>query len=137
MEKYLKLAQQILDSNYHIVGFRVLCDDENYLVGDDCRQSYDWDVENDCSTYDVDGENGRKANGTCALHIDTQYLVTDDWTSELAQRIEEIIEIGNATYGKYHDNPRVIIAGNNGVNNDQAMDLGEVRIKNAFVIEIV
>jgi hypothetical protein len=133
MQKYLELAQQILDKNYHVVGVRNVCDDENYSVGDDCRQSYDWDLENDCSTYDIDGENGTRANGTCALHIDTQYFVTDDWASELASRIDEIVTTSANTYA---GDRQVIIAGN-GVNNDGYFDEGEVRIKNAFVIEIV
>lgn len=127
--KYLELAQQILDNNYHAVGVRSICDDENYAVGGDCRDSYDWDFEADCSTYSTDG---RTASGTCATHIDTQYFATDDWASELADRIEQIVE-ANSIYG----GDQIIIAGNHGVNNDAALDEGEIRIKNAFVIEVI
>lgn len=129
MQKYLEIAKQILDENYHAVGVRSICDDENYAVGDDCRDSYDWDFENDCSTYDTDKTTAR---GTCATHIDTEYFATDDWANELAERIEQIVQ-ANSVYG----GDQVIIAGNNGVNNDGSMDDGEIRIINAFVIATV
>lgn len=129
MLKYLELAKQIIEENYHAVGVRSICEDETYKVGDDCRDSYDWDFEADCSTYSTDG---RTANGTCATHVDTQYFVTDDWAVELAERISQIVE-ANSIYG----GDQVIIAGNHGVNNDSTFDEGEIRIKNAFVVSVV
>lgn len=122
---YLSIAQEILDNNYNVVGVRSVCDDENYSIGDDCRQSYDWDLENDCSTYDTTQV---LAGGTCATHIDTQYFATNDHVSELAERIATIVN-DNSVYG----GQQVIVAGN-GVNNDMMNDPGEVRIRNAFVI---
>ena len=68
-------AQQIMDiiaawteehgcSGYW--GIRGLCDDEDYAVGDEPRESYDWDVEQDCSTRDTTGET---IGGTCAVAV--------------------------------------------------------------------
>lgn len=125
---YNQIAQQIIDKNYAVVGVRNICSDETYSVGDDCRQSYDWDLAADCSTYETTGQ---LAGGTCATHIDTQYFVTNNWTAELAERIAEIVKF-NSVYG----GQQVIIAGS-GANNSMMLDPGEVRICNAFVIAVL
>lgn len=130
MEKYLELAKEILNERYSAVGVRGIYADEQYEVGDECRESYEWDFENDCSTYFTTGE---KAGGTCATHIDTQYFETDDEVTELAARIQSMVE-QNEEYGA---DRQVIIAGYDGVNNDAALDRGEVRIYNAFVIAVL
>ncbi|MGC4375940.1 hypothetical protein WD019_15110 [Fictibacillus sp. Mic-4] len=126
---YRELAKQIIENNYFVVGVRGTYEDEQYKIGDVCRESYDWDFENDCSTYYTTGET---ANGTCATHVDTQYFETEDEISELAQRIEKTIK-QNAYYG---EGQQVIIAGNQ-TNNDGAFDPGEIRIVDARVIAIV
>lgn len=127
---YIELAKQILDEGYSAVGVRGIYDDEQYQVGDDCRESYEWDFAADCSTYFTTGET---AGGTCATHIDTQTFESDDEVAELAARIKAMIE-QNQEYGA---DRQVIIAGYDGVNNDAALDQGEVRIYNAFVIALV
>ena len=121
---YKGLAKEILDNGWY-VGVRSLCPDEQYEVGDECRESYEWDFENDCSTYHTTGET---AGGTCATYIDTQFFVTDDQVSELAVRIAETIK-KNSIYG----GQQVIIAGHS-VNNDGAFDSDEVRIVGAWVL---
>ena len=126
--KYLELAKEILENNYAVVGVRSLQEDEHYEVGDYCRESYEWDLEHDCSTYDLYGEEGEKAGGTCATYIETDYFETDDWEVELAKRIEEAIE-DNKVYG----GEQVIIAGD-GDYTIGMFDPDEVRIVNARVI---
>lgn len=128
MVRYITIAQQIIDENYGVVGVRSICDDENYNIGDDCRDSYDWDLENDCSTFKTTQV---LAGGTCATHIDTQYFSTDDLVTELASRIADIVK-ENSLYG----GQQVVIAGN-GINNDMMLDPGEVRIRNAHVIAVL
>lgn len=56
-------------------GIRGLCDDEDYTVGGEIRESYEWDYENDCSRYMTDGQtmgmeyrDGYKA-GVCTVGI--------------------------------------------------------------------
>lgn len=126
--KYLELAKEILEKNYAVVGVRSLCEDEHYEVGDYCRESYEWDLEHDCSTYDLYGEEGMKAGGTCATYIETNYFETDDWERELAKRIEEAIE-----YNKGYGGEQVIIAGDGDCSIGN-FDPDEVRIVNARVI---
>lgn len=57
-------------------GIRGLCPDEQYAVGGDVRESYDWDAETDTSTYSTTGvtmgdawRDGYKA-GICAVGIE-------------------------------------------------------------------
>lgn len=57
-------------------GIRGLCNDEQYVVGGDIRESYEWDMANDCSRYHTDGltmgqeyRDGYKA-GICSIGID-------------------------------------------------------------------
>lgn len=126
--KYLELAKEILENNYAVVGVRSLQEDEHYEVGDYCRESYEWDREHDCSTYELYGEEGEKAGGTCATYIETNYFETDDWELELAKRIEEAIE-----YNKSYGGEQVIIAGD-GACTVGSFDPNEVRIVNAIVI---
>lgn len=126
--KYLEIAKEILEKNYAVVGVRSLREDEHYEVGDYCRESYEWDLEHDCSTYDLYGEEGEKAGGTCATYIESNYFETDDWERELAERIEEAIE-----YNRSYDGEQVIIAGD-GDCTDGSFDPREVRIVNARVI---
>ena len=128
--KYLALAKEILENNYAYVGVRSLCEDEQYEIGDYCRESYEWDVEHDCSTYDLHGEDGLKAGGTCCTVVATWNDYIDE-PAELAERIEKAIQ-QNRVYG----GPQVIIAGNR-VNNDGMFDQDEIRIVNAKVIHIV
>jgi len=123
------LAQEILDNNY-IAGVRSLCADEDYEVGDECRPSYEWDIENDCSAYYTTGE---LAVGTCATHVDTQYFATDDCVSELAERLRAVVET-NAK--EYRGKRQAIIVGNR-TNHDGYFDPEEVRIIDAVVLAII
>lgn len=127
--KYLKLAKEILEQNYHGVGVRSLSPDENYKIGDNCRDSYSWDFEADTSSFDTDGQT---AGATCATKIDIQYFKTDDRVKELSERIESVIA-QNEIYGS----EQVIIAGNSGLKHDDLFDPEEVRIINAFVIDVI
>ena len=62
-----------LDTDVYF-GIRSLTDDESYEIGEVVRNSYEWDVENDCSTYFTTGE---ETDGACA----TGDLV-DKWSDE-------------------------------------------------------
>lgn len=48
-------------------GIRGLCFDEEYAVGDSPRESYDWDHENDISTYATDGRTLGAARVECGI----------------------------------------------------------------------
>lgn len=125
---YKEIAKEILENNY-LAGVRALADDEEYKVGDYCRDSYEWDLENDCSTYHTTGE---IANGTCATMIETEYFKTDDWETELAENIKKAVEANKERYGD-----KQVIVVSKRVNNDGMFDPGEIRLVNAKVIAVL
>lgn len=104
-------------------GVRTLCDDEHYNVGDDCRESYEWDTENDCSSYETTGE---LAGGTCATAIDTSCGDAD----ELAAAIESAVH-ENAC----HRGDQIVIVGT--PNNDGYFDQDEIRLVDAIVVAVL
>lgn len=126
MTDYKKIAQIIIDLDPATVGVRSLRDDENYSVGDYCRESYEWDWENDCSTYTTSGEDGETAGGTCATSIRFGTYDAD----ELAEEIKKSVEYNSEYGGK-----QVIIVGYPNI--DGTFDEGECRIVDAKVIEVV
>lgn len=128
MEKIMKVAQKIWDEDLIFVGVRTLCDDEQYKIGDYCRESYEWNYEYDCSTYDIDGENEETAGGTCATYIN----VDVDSVEELAQEIKKAIEFNKI----YPGSKQAIIAGD-GYDTSGVLDDKEIRIKNAYVLELL
>lgn len=125
---YNEIAKEILENNY-LAGVRALADDEDYKVGDYCRDSYEWDLENDCSTYHTTGE---LANGTCATMIETEQFKTDDWETELIENIKKALEANKDRYGD-----KQVIVVSKQVNNDGMFDPGEIRLVNAKVIAVL
>lgn len=135
---YKAIAKYIIENGLY-AGVRGLQEDEEYKVGDSCRESYEWDLELDCSTYDTDGEEGLTVGGTCATDVERNIMseYTDDWEDEaylnqVADAIKKAVEL-NEDYGV---GPQVIIAGDD-INNNIEADDHEVRIVDAKVIAIV
>lgn len=123
MTNFKKIAQEIIDNDFYVAGVRAICNDEEYNIGDIARDSYEWDLENDCSTYETTGES---ANGTCAITVEISYDV-----DELAEKIKNAAKKA-LNYG----NQLVVLAGNS-VNNDGYFDIGEIRIIDAKVIAFI
>lgn len=128
--KYIEIAKKIMVEGLDFVGVRSLCEDEKYNVGDDCRESYEWNGEHDCSTYDIDGEDGELADGTCATRVE---VYEAESIEELAKNIESAVK-ANRNYGSVHG--QVIIAGYD-TNDSAAIDENEIRIRNAFVLALI
>jgi len=105
-------------------GVRALMPDENYAIGDIARESYDWDLENDVSTYE---RSGISLGGTCATSVlESHYdYDIDDQSKLLREAIDR-----NSRYG----NNQVIICGNFV---DYGYDSREVIIGNAEVVAYV
>ncbi|MBJ6364165.1 hypothetical protein ACFOQM_23370 [Paenibacillus sp. GCM10012307] len=124
--KYLDIAKETLAERY-VLGVRGLRSDESYEVGDSLRDSFEWDMENDCSTYFTTGET---AGGICCIGVDTDVETPE----ELAANIEAAVKQANI----YGDNgcDTVIVAGRS-VNTDYQTDDGEIRIRNAWVEAII
>lgn len=120
------IAKEIVEKGYNHVGVRSLEEDENYQVGDVCRESYEWDLEHDCSTYYTTGET---AGGTCATRVDYDSFYNEE--KELIEALKEAIKSNDDYVGK-----KVVIAGEyeSGFGHG---DLDEVRIVDAVVIGFV
>ncbi|MDQ0154929.1 hypothetical protein [Robertmurraya andreesenii] len=130
---YLEAARKIYEEGYRFAGVRSLTDDENYNIGDTCRQSYEWDREEDCSTYYT---TGLKAGGTCAIEVRTDYLDNDtveEDIKELAERIEKAVVATDLYMGF----TKAIIAGNSTYTDLDWSDDNEIRIVDAVVIELI
>ena len=122
---YAEIAQRLIKGRAYYVGVRNLYADEQYEVGDSCRRSYEWDQENDCSTYETTGE---PANGTCATIV--------NWSDEADDLAEEIARAIRQNFETYRGERQAIIAGDRR-DMDAALDDGEVRIIDAEVIALV
>lgn len=114
----------IMNSNFSRIGIRWTTDDEHYNVGDTCRNSYDWDYENDISTYCTDTP--VELNGTCA--VDTNIDLYFDEEAEVIEKLE--IAIKNHKYAG-----NVIIIG--GDEAEYGADEDEIIINNAIVLDII
>ena len=99
------LLRKITEEGYSVVAIRHLNKDENYSVGDICRDSFDWDYENDRSSYNT--ENPVELNGTCG------YSISDICNLDKAdvKKAEELL-IDGLKNSDIYDGKCVIIAGN-------------------------
>lgn len=117
-----ELIRKINEEGYTWIGIRHLADDENYKVGDFCRNSYDWDYENDRSSYENDAP--VELPGTCAYN--TRINSGWDEDEEIEEKIHKAIS-GSACYsGKI-----AVIAGNSA---EYGNDQEEIIIRDAEVI---
>lgn len=119
------LLNKVNEEGYEVVAIRHLAGDEEYEVGDMCRDSYDWDVENDQSSYY--SEEPVMLDGTCGFHIEGfRDLDTDE--------IEEATEIfERARKEARYQGKMVVIAGHRFTYGN---DEHEVIIRDAEVIAI-
>lgn len=119
--KTSEIAKRILESNFEFIGIRHLADDEEYSVGDICRNSYDWDYEYDCSSYGT--ENEVELDGTCAY--DTKIDKYIDEQNEIEEKLKKALD--EAPYCG-----SAIIIGGNRI--EYGADENEIIIRNAEVI---
>lgn len=126
MSKYLEIAKEALEERY-VLGVRGLTKDESYNVGDSTRESYEWDLENDCSTYHTTQET---AGGTCCVAVDMEVETAEELAANIEAAIEEASKYGDV------GSDTIVIAGRS-VNTDYQMDAGELRIVGAWVETIV
>lgn len=119
-----ELVEKIMNSNYGYIGIRHLAEDEEYEIGDICRNSYDWDYDNDCSSYDT---NEVELNGTCA--VDTRIDLDWDDEEEVESKLREALEASDQYFGS------IAIIG--GSKMEYGADDGEIIIENATVIALI
>ena len=91
-----ELIRKITEEGYKYIGIRHLAEDEEYEVGDICRNSYNWDYEYDRSSYESDAP--VELPGTCAYnaHIETGW----DEDEEIIEKIKNAYPSHPAIAGK-------------------------------------
>ena len=109
---------------YNYIGLRTLTPDENYKIGDTARESYDWDFEEDRSTYETDGST---LGGTAAINI----VRDPDWDGP--KEVEAAINQAMDASDIYEGDRKVIIGGKRQRYGD---DPSETIIENAEVLAI-
>lgn len=119
-----EIIQTIEQNGYNYIGIRHICEDESYSIGDYCRESYDWDYENDCSSYDTDQP--ISLGGTCALN--TKIMSGWDEPEEIIEKLELAIE-----KSKYYYGPVIVVAGNSATYGN---DEDEIIISDAIVLAV-
>ncbi len=120
-----ELARSGALSKYPFIGVRTLTPDEKYVVGDTCRDSYDWDSEWDRSTYETD--NPISLGGACTIGIKWDR----DWDSpdDLESALNDALRMSDA----YEGNRKVIVGGKSQRGGD---DPGEQIISDAEVLAV-
>lgn len=119
-----QIIQTIERNRYAYIGIRHICEDEDYSIGDYCRDSYDWDYEYDRSSYDSDEP--ISLGGTCALSTGIDSGL--DAPEEIIKKFESAIEKSKCYYG-----PMVIVAGNSATYGN---DEDEIIIRDAIVLAV-
>ena len=76
-------------SKYRAIGIRALAPDEQYNVGDELRESYDWDFEKDVSTYNTDDPRGLGGTSAYDTQIDTQWDEKDEIVEKLNSAVKD------------------------------------------------
>ena len=96
-----------MDSKYNYYAIRTICDDECYKIGDICRNSYDWDMENDISGYYT----GTALDGTCGTEVvDGDVDAAIKKHREMRYMGASIVLIGGDTAEFGNDDGEIIIA---------------------------
>lgn len=113
-----------MKTGLHAYAVRYMQDDESIVIGSECRPSYDWDYESDCSRYETDGA---QLPGTSGLYLQD---IDEDSTAE---EIQEAARTAIRENIEYHGTP-VIIGGNRWID---GRDYNEVIIKDAEIVDIL
>lgn len=99
-----EILNKVNEEGYSVVAIRHCAEDEDYAVGDICRNSYDWNYELDCSTYDTDEP--VELEGACGYHVRGFENLDADEIEEATEIFEKAMKEAETYYGKV-----VIIAG--------------------------
>lgn len=93
------------NQQYKVFGIRTMDADHEYQAGEVVPNSYDWDIEADCSTYETTGET---LPGACAVEINLcDYWLDGSDDEEAQQVIDKALEMAEG----YPGNTVFLIAG--------------------------
>lgn len=121
-----EILKTVNDNYYGVVAIRHCAEDEDYKVGDCCRDSYDWNYEYDHSTY-YDDEPVYLA-GTCGYNISGFEYLDENETEEAEKLFHQALKESELYVGK-----TVVIAG---TRFEYGNDENEVIIADAVVIAV-
>lgn len=121
-----EILRKVNEEGYGVVAIRHCAEDEHYKVGDTCRNSFDWNYELDCSTYDTDEP--IELDGTCGYHIAGFENLDEDEVEEATELFNKALK-NSSIYG----GTVVVIAGNR---KSWGNDEDEVIIDDAEVIAV-
>lgn len=121
-----EILKKVNDEGYEVVAIRHCTEDEEYDVGDICRNSFDWNYELDHSTYE--DEEQVELNGTCGLHIIGFENLDEEEVEEATELFNKAMEKANVYSGQV-----VVIVG---YSYDYGSDEDEVIIRDAEVIAV-
>lgn len=128
MEKFIEIIKAELENHSEVlVGFRGLASDESYQIGDTPRESYEWDWENDCSTYYTTGET---TEGTCAIGGWVSWLDEDNEVEEKLNDWQEGVRM-------YGDSDNFVFLVGTSEGDYGTRDENEVRIEDAKVLAYI
>lgn len=119
-----EILKKVNNEGYGVVAIRHCAEDESYIVGDICRNSFDWNYELDHSTYE--DEEQVELNGTCGLHIIGFENLDEEETEEAVEMFDKAMKESQVYGGSV-----VVIAGNYF---EYGNDENEVIIEDAEVI---
>lgn len=122
-----EILRKVNEEGYEVVAIRHLAEDEDYQIGDICRNSYDWNYDLDHSTYEDDDP--VELDGTCGLWIRGLEGLDEDEVEEAESLLNEAVKASSVYAGKI-----AIIAGDS---YSYGSDDSEVIIKDAEVICIL
>lgn len=114
-------VKAIKENKHSYYGIRWTSEDECYCVGDIARNSYDWNLEEDRSTFGVEDI---ELDGTCAIEIVCDPTFDDD--DEIAEAIKEALKNQNGYWGE-----PVLLGCRNA---EYGNDAGEIIMEDAVVI---
>ena len=126
MMNVAEILKKVNDEGYGVVAIRHCAEDEEYNVGDICRNSFDWNYELDHSTYE--DEEQVELNGTCGLHVIGFENLDEEEVEEATELFNKAMEKANVYSGQV-----VVIVGDS---YDYGSDEDEVIIRDAEVIAI-
>lgn len=121
-----ELATSGVFEKYDYYGLRTLTDDEDYNIGDIARASYDWDYDNDQSTYETDDP--QELDGTAALELPV------DSYNNTPEEIEQAIKTALSKSDCYMGSKKVLLGGYYA---SYGADEGEIDIEDAEVLAIL
>lgn len=123
-----EVLKKMNESYFSTAAIRRCRKDENYKVGDICRNSFDWNYEKDESTFEDDEP--VELPGTCGMRIENLENLDEEEVEEAEKILEKALKDSRAYDYGYQT---VIIAGDR---YEYGNDENEIIIEDAEVIGI-